>query len=305
MYFTLKCKVHHRNIDAINIMPRVRQHRTSKANAIQLKFLIRQNDKFLNVKNLEEVQKTFKNVHNFRDDINRQSFKHDASFSRYTYKQLCDNYINRYVWTTTHYMQSESQVDIPNIKGYGIIMGFELKSNDKIIPIDDEMFSNGHKTYMFDDECSLLGLGYILKRAKLNLIIYDIFDPKLRLGSIRLNMINHFLIKPHSPSAIQLPRYINYYYDSMLSEKVDDTKTFETNTCGICLDEMVEIKKNIILPCGHKFHKCCIDTWKTHSIVCPYCKTLMLMNNSSFVSLLPKIYSHILSNKKGYFPPKR
>ena len=272
----------HIHIRAITIMPRVRQHRTSKAKAIQTKCIIRHNDKFLDVENLEEIQETFENVHNFTWNLKRQSFKHEASFSHYTYKQLCDKYVNRYVWTNTHNLDT----DIPNIRGYGIIMGFELDNDGDIIPIDDEMFNNNHKPYMFNNEQSI-----ILKRAKLNLIIYDIFDPKLRLGSIKLYLINHFIIKPHSPSSIHLKRIFNYYYDSMLSLKVDDTNTFETNECGICLDEMVEIKKNIVLPCGHKFHKCCIDTWKKHSIVCPYCKTLM--NDSSFVSLLPKIQSHM------------
>jgi hypothetical protein len=263
-------------------MPRVRQHRTSKAKAIQDKFRMLHNEKILKVEYLEEVQETFENVHDFNFDLTRQSFKHEASFSSYTYKQLCDKYVNRYVWMNKHHFDE----DIPNIDGYGIIMGFELNSDDDIIPIDDEMFTNSNKTYMFNDELSI-----IFKRAKLNLIIYDIFDPKLRLGSIKLYLIDHFIIQPHSPHSIHLKRCFNYYYNSMLSDKVDDSKTFETNECGICLDEM---DNNITLPCGHKFHKCCIDTWKKHSIVCPYCKTLM--NNSSFVSLLPKIQSHMISN---------
>lgn len=42
--------------------------------------------------------------------------------------------------------------------------------------------------------------------------------------------------------------------------------------CSICLEDM---KLNLeALPCGHLFHKKCIQTWSNKKKVCPICTTI-------------------------------
>ena len=51
---------------------------------------------------------------------------------------------------------------------------------------------------------------------------------------------------------------------------VNTYKKEEPNKCSICLvDTIVNIKK---LPCGHEFHKHCIDSWLTGNNTCPNCR---------------------------------
>ena len=51
---------------------------------------------------------------------------------------------------------------------------------------------------------------------------------------------------------------------------VNTYKKEEPNKCSICLvDTIVNIKK---LPCGHEFHKHCIDSWLIDNNTCPNCR---------------------------------
>ena len=51
---------------------------------------------------------------------------------------------------------------------------------------------------------------------------------------------------------------------------VNTYKKEEPNKCSICLvDTIVNIKK---LPCGHEFHKHCINSWLTRNNTCPNCR---------------------------------
>lgn len=49
-------------------------------------------------------------------------------------------------------------------------------------------------------------------------------------------------------------------------------KTAESNvSCAICLSDFVEKEKLRRLPCGHLFHKCCVDQWLRRNKKCPLC----------------------------------
>lgn len=41
--------------------------------------------------------------------------------------------------------------------------------------------------------------------------------------------------------------------------------------CPICLD-ITHAPRSRRLPCGHTFHRACIDTWLRHNPTCPVCR---------------------------------
>lgn len=48
---------------------------------------------------------------------------------------------------------------------------------------------------------------------------------------------------------------------------------FQDTQCSVCLDEYENGNEFRILPCGHGFHKHCIDTWLQKKAICPMCRT--------------------------------
>ena len=46
-------------------------------------------------------------------------------------------------------------------------------------------------------------------------------------------------------------------------------------TCYICLENFILEEKMRKLPCGHKFHNCCIDRWLKVARTCPSCKRVV------------------------------
>ncbi|THG20750.1 probable E3 ubiquitin-protein ligase RHY1A [Camellia sinensis] len=49
-------------------------------------------------------------------------------------------------------------------------------------------------------------------------------------------------------------------------------KSRASRECGICLESFLEGDELICLPCGHKFHSCCLDPWVRTCGDCPYCR---------------------------------
>ncbi|PON40832.1 43kDa postsynaptic protein [Parasponia andersonii] len=45
--------------------------------------------------------------------------------------------------------------------------------------------------------------------------------------------------------------------------------------CSICLQSYVEREKLVRLPCGHKFHVVCLDSWIRIRFNCPYCRRFL------------------------------
>jgi hypothetical protein len=52
-----------------------------------------------------------------------------------------------------------------------------------------------------------------------------------------------------------------------MDEKLCDNE----NECPICLDNL-NINETKILPCKHKFHKLCVNTWLQRKNICPLCR---------------------------------
>lgn len=57
--------------------------------------------------------------------------------------------------------------------------------------------------------------------------------------------------------------------ETMQKEKQEPTSS---STCAICLEDYKNKEKLRKLPCSHKFHKDCIDTWLSLKNNCPVCK---------------------------------
>jgi len=54
--------------------------------------------------------------------------------------------------------------------------------------------------------------------------------------------------------------------------EADATPTRE-ESCAICMTDYETAEEYRVLPCGHDFHKACIDQWLKKKALCPLCRT--------------------------------
>jgi hypothetical protein len=60
---------------------------------------------------------------------------------------------------------------------------------------------------------------------------------------------------------------------SSSDEEVLEVTKKDVENCSICLMEMWRKKRARAKPCGHRFHKSCIDRWiSIRGLSCPYCR---------------------------------
>lgn len=52
----------------------------------------------------------------------------------------------------------------------------------------------------------------------------------------------------------------------------EETQARAALDCSICLDAFLEGDKLACLPCGHRFHSCCLEPWVRTCGDCPYCR---------------------------------
>ncbi|KAF3668399.1 putative protein phosphatase 2C 63-like [Capsicum annuum] len=55
-------------------------------------------------------------------------------------------------------------------------------------------------------------------------------------------------------------------------KKEEETQARVVLDCSICLDAFLEGDKLVCLPCGHRFHPCCLEPWVRTCGDCPYCR---------------------------------
>lgn len=64
--------------------------------------------------------------------------------------------------------------------------------------------------------------------------------------------------------------HIGIYSNSDKEE--EETPARAVLDCSICLDAFLEGDKLVCLPCGHRFHPCCLEPWVRTCGDCPYCR---------------------------------
>lgn len=55
-------------------------------------------------------------------------------------------------------------------------------------------------------------------------------------------------------------------------ESVEQYVSRPSRECSICLESFVVGDELIRLPCGHRYHFCCLDPWVRTCGDCPYCR---------------------------------
>ena len=86
------------------------------------------------------------------------------------------------------------------------------------------------------------------------------------------NMSYEELVERYPQNPIPAPSSaIGNLAEFKYSNKEDNTKE-ESDECSVCLGKFVEDETLKLLPCAHKFHKECIETWLLRSGMCPVCK---------------------------------
>ena len=60
---------------------------------------------------------------------------------------------------------------------------------------------------------------------------------------------------------------------SSSDEEVLEVTAKEMEECSICFEEMWKMKRAKARPCGHIFHKVCLERWVNHQdYTCPICR---------------------------------
>ncbi|KAG7593987.1 Zinc finger RING-type [Arabidopsis thaliana x Arabidopsis arenosa] len=94
-----------------------------------------------------------------------------------------------------------------------------------------------------------------------------------------------------------------------IRRSVRDLQSSTSVTCAICIDDYCVGEKLKILPCKHKFHAVCIDSWLGHCrSFCPVCKRMPRTGNdvppaSETTSLLSPSPNSITSLQSFYDLP--
>ncbi|XP_073034624.1 probable E3 ubiquitin-protein ligase RHY1A [Primulina eburnea] len=60
-------------------------------------------------------------------------------------------------------------------------------------------------------------------------------------------------------------------------DEEDDTSK-ASRECSICLERFMEGDELTLLPCGHRYHVCCLDPWVRSCGDCPYCRQGIAVN---------------------------
>lgn len=132
----------------------------------------------------------------------------------------------------------------------------------------------------------------------------DIAELEILLSSIRDQEINN---------AIQ--QFSQHH--GLLDEERTILKNYKNyipknEECSICQDKYGFLDEICELPCGHKFHKDCVDKWLENNTTCPMCRHniredsgdilkvifIMTIVRNVFFKIMPYIYHYNLKLKK-------
>ncbi len=81
------------------------------------------------------------------------------------------------------------------------------------------------------------------------------------------NKINELILeKENQTDNNEIPTFFLNQFKELMNEHK------HTYNCAICMEDMTADNIAIIVECGHKFHKSCIDKWSEINKKCPHCK---------------------------------
>lgn len=64
-----------------------------------------------------------------------------------------------------------------------------------------------------------------------------------------------------------------------INQEEESVKMRASKECSICLDSFLVGEKLLCLPCGHRFHSCCLEPWIRTCGDCPNCRTGIVVSN--------------------------
>lgn len=64
-----------------------------------------------------------------------------------------------------------------------------------------------------------------------------------------------------------------------INQEEESVKMRASKDCSICLDSFLVGEKLLCLPCGHRFHSCCLEPWIRTCGDCPNCRTGIVVSN--------------------------
>lgn len=82
------------------------------------------------------------------------------------------------------------------------------------------------------------------------------------------NILNRSFEESQPNKTATSKAFIDELGDQMLSDK-----QLADSTCSICMEDFKRELKGTPLPCGHIYHKCCIEDWLKIDHVCPICRS--------------------------------
>ncbi|XP_073156716.1 probable E3 ubiquitin-protein ligase RHY1A isoform X2 [Henckelia pumila] len=71
--------------------------------------------------------------------------------------------------------------------------------------------------------------------------------------------------------------HVEVYCMPQEGDEKDDTSR-ASRECSICLERFTEGDELMWLPCGHRYHVCCLDPWVRNCGDCPYCRQGIAVN---------------------------
>ena len=85
--------------------------------------------------------------------------------------------------------------------------------------------------------------------------------------------------------------FISNVTEGLLPEELDLLNSYTSyrkldGICSICRNEYNTLDEITELPCGHKFHKSCLDIWLSNHITCPICRCSIRDSNKELLKVM-------------------
>lgn len=85
--------------------------------------------------------------------------------------------------------------------------------------------------------------------------------------------------------------FISNLTEGLLPEELDLLNSYRSyrkldGICSICRNEYNSLDEITELPCGHKFHKDCLNRWLSNHITCPICRCSIRDSNKELLKIM-------------------